>query len=362
MQYNSKLHAKIFFLLLTILFLLSGCAREEAKQPVLSGAASSDQTASLPNIIGDLKISYLDVGQGDCSFIQLPNGETVLIDAGNQKNGVDIIQYIKSTGTDMLDYVIATHPHAGHIGGMAEVISAFAVKNIYMPKKEHTSKTFENLLATIEAKGLTIRAAKAGKTVFDYGNLKAEFLAPSREYSNLNNYSAVLLLTYNDRRFLFIGDAEAESEAEILSNTSDISADVLNGSDTSSSGRFLEAVKPSYTIISVGASNQYGHPDSATLELLQSIKAEIWRTDEQGTIVVVCDGKNITLNQIEISIQPNAPPEDNQNITVYITKSGTKYHRDGCRYLNKSKIPIALNELDTKKYAPCSVCRPAARK
>jgi len=148
--------ARIFsLLLLSVLFLFSGCA--PATQ------------------FSELIISYLDVGQGDSTFIQLPNGETILIDAGNKGDGSDIIGYIQGTGTDTLDYVIATHPHADHIGSMAEVIGAFNVKNEYMPKKEHTSKAFENLLDTIEEKGLAIQTAKAGKTVFDDGNLKAEF-------------------------------------------------------------------------------------------------------------------------------------------------------------------------------------------
>ncbi len=233
--------ARIFsLLLLSVLFLFSGCA--PATQ------------------FSELIISYLDVGQGDSTFIQLPNGETILIDAGNKGDGSDIIGYIQGTGTDTLDYVIATHPHADHIGSMAEVIGAFNVKNVYMPKKEHTSKAFENLLDTIEEKGLAIQTAKAGKTVFDDGNLKAEFLAPnSEEYADLNNYSAVLQLTYNDKHFLFMGDAEREVEEEILAREYDVSADVLkvghHGSSSSSTKRFIETVKPSYAIISVGTNN-----------------------------------------------------------------------------------------------------------
>lgn len=260
------------------------------------------------------------------------------------------------------------------------MIGAFDVQHIYMPKKEHMSKTFENLLDTIEAKGLTIHTAKAGKIIFDYGNLKAELLAPNSEYySNLNNYSAVLLLIYNEKRFLFMGDAEREVEEEILAREYDVSADVLkvghHGSDTSSTKRFIEAVKPSYAVISVGANNPYGHPASATLDLLQNMKAEIWRTDDKGTVVVVSNGENLTISHMETFVQPNAPPvssstnlaqeterPEDKNVTVYITQSGTKYHRDGCRYLSKSKIPVALNELDTKKYAPCLVCKPAAQK
>lgn len=349
---------------LATLLLLSGCTIIDTGQSV-----------------GDLNISYLDVGQADSIFIQLPNDESILIDAGNKSDGSDIIQYIKNSGEDTLDYVIATHPHADHIGSMAEVIEAFEVKNIYMPKAVHTSQTYENLLDTIAEKSMTIDTAKAGKIIFDYNGVKAEFLAPTSEnYSELNNYSAVVLLTYNDTRFLFTGDAESESEDEILANGLDVSADVLkvghHGSDSSSTKRFIEAVKPRFAIISVGNGNRYGHPDTVTLNTLRENQAEIWRTDEKGTIVVTSDGKNITVKQVVTTIvQTTAPPvseseesdsknnfpTENQRITVYITRTGTKYHRDGCQHLNSSKFPIALNEIDTNKYTPCSVCKPSAQ-
>ena len=367
-QQNYKSRVAAIFLLLCIL-LFSSC----------------DDTIPA----GDLQISYLDVGQGDCSFLLLPDGKTVLIDAGNPENGQEIIQYIRDTGTDTLDYVIATHPHADHIGGMAEVIQAFDVKNVYMPKKSHTSETFENLLDTIEEKRLTIETARAGKVLFDADGLRAEFLAPINEsHSNLNNASAVLLLTYYNHRFLFMGDAEKEVESELLEDGTDISADVLkaghHGSDTSSTRSFLKAVSPSVGIISVGENNSYGHPDPLTLATFADMGVEIWRTDEKGTIVVTSDGENITVRNTNLPPKQNTPPptdtstetqetlpkEDDttvptqtnpQSITVYITKSGKKYHCDGCRFLKNSKIPVFLEELDTELYTPCAVCNPPAK-
>lgn len=365
MNKHFKLHTKFIFLFLITFFVFSGRADHKTNLSDIV-TVNSEQ---------NLIISYIDVGQGDSIFIQLPNDETILIDAGNQGDGAEIIRYVKNSGTDTLDYVIATHPHADHIGSMSEVINAFAVKKVYMPKALHTSQTFENLLDTIEKKGLMIETAKAGKTMFDNGSVKAEFIAPNSDsYFNLNNYSAVLLLTYNDKRFLFMGDAERESENEIITNYSDISADVLkvghHGSNTSSARPFIEKVKPSYAIISVGVRNNYGHPDMETVDVLQSINADIWRTDEKGTIAVTCDGKKISISRIDNSVQPNAPPvlspaksdftEENCGALVYITKSGTKYHRDGCRYLRGGKIPVDFSKLDTNKYTPCSVCKPTA--
>lgn len=359
-MHNYKRTITVFLLISALLFSSCTASTTEVQQPSA----------------GALQIAYLDVGQGDSSFIHLPDGESILIDAGNQENGQEIVQYIQSTGEDTLDYVIATHPHADHIGGMAEVIQAFEVENVYMPEVSHTSQTYGNLLDTMEAEGLTTLTAKAGEVLFDDGTLRAEFLAPiSDSYSGLNNYSAVLKLSYGDKAFLFMGDAEEEVEREILENGADISADVLkvghHGSDTSSTREFIEAVEPSHAVVSVGEGNSYGHPSSATLETLSDIGADIWRTDEKGTIVVTCDGEDIAVYNTDMSVQAQTSQgeptetelseEAGEGITVYITKTGKRYHRDGCRYLADSKIPILLEELDTKKYTPCAVCHPPVK-
>ena len=365
-MHDYKRTIAIFLLIGTLLF--SSCT------------ASTSTTEVQQPSAGELQITYLDVGQGDSSFIHLPDGESILIDAGNPENGQEIVQYIQGTGEDTLDYVIATHPHADHIGGMAEVIQAFEVENVYMPEVSHTSQTYGNLLNTIEAEGLTTQTAKAGEVLFDDGTLRAEFLAPiSDSYSGLNNYSAVLKLSYGDKAFLFMGDAEGEVEREILESGADVSADVLkvghHGSDTSSTREFIEAVQPSYAIISVGEGNSYGHPSPTTLETLSDIGADIWRTDEKRTIVVTCDGEDIAIYNTDMPVQAQESQgntsiestetelseETGEGITVYITKTGKKYHRDGCRYLADSKIPIILEELDTKKYTPCAVCHPPVK-
>lgn len=298
---------------LTAAMLFSGCTTYSVP-PVTTPAVL--EKAQVQNISqsaeGNLKISYLDVGQADSIFIILPNGETVLIDAGEQADSGDIVQYIKDSGKNTLDYVIATHPHADHIGGMAAVLDAFDVKNVYMPDKTHTSAAFENMIDTIDTKGLSVKIAKAGKTIFDYGSVKAEFIAPNGDaYSNLNNYSAVVLLTYNDCRFLFMGDAEAESETEILEAGYPVAADVLkvghHGSDTSSTAAFIKEVSPKYAVISCGEGNSYGHPDAVTLAVLDNFNIDVHRTDTEGTVVVICDGENIMMNSFKNTIQPRAP-------------------------------------------------------
>ena len=163
-----------------------------------------------------VRTHFIDVGQGDAEFLELPNGKTILIDAGEQDAGKTVITYIKDLGYKRIDIVIATHPHADHIGGMSEVLRTFKIGSIYMPNKEHTSKAFENMLDVIEEKKIPLYTAKQGVVVLEENNLKAEILSPiSKEYEELNNYSAVLKVTYGKTGLLFTGDAEKEVEKQL---------------------------------------------------------------------------------------------------------------------------------------------------
>lgn len=279
---------------LTLLLLLSLCA---CSLPVsLPDSNSVPEKAAADG--SAMQVTFLDVGQGDCELIVLPDGKTILIDAGESKSADDIISFLEEQGISRLDYVIATHPHADHIGGMQEVIEAFDVGEIYMPKVEHDTKTYENLLLAIQEKSLRVHTAKDGVILIEEGGVSAQFVAPCADsYKDLNNYSAVLHLTYGDVSFLFMGDAEQESEEQI---TAEVSADIIklghHGSSTSSSQEFLEAVSPSAAVISCGAGNSYGHPHEETLRTLDQLGIETYRTDQDGTVTVTTDG---TTYQIE---------------------------------------------------------------
>lgn len=241
----------------------------------------------------------IDVGQGDSIFIELPNNEVMLIDAGTAQYGTTVLNYIKKLGYTKINYLVATHPHADHIGGLEKVITNLEIEKIYMPKATTTTKTYESLLATISNKGLKINTAKAGVTVFENNDLSVRFIAPNRTYySNLNNYSAVVKIQYKNNKFLFMGDAETLSENEI---TSDISADVIkvghHGSKTSSGQSFVNRVNAKYAIISVAKNNGYNHPDILVVERWQKSGTTVYRTDEAGTIVISSDGKNISVTK-----------------------------------------------------------------
>lgn len=337
----------------------------------------------------ELRVHYIDVGQGDSIFIELPNKENILIDGGTKSSGDLVLNYLKENKVSKIDYLVATHPHEDHIGGLIEVINNYPIGEIYMPDVTHTSKTFENLLIAINNKSYKINKAIAGNMVLDEKDLKLKILAPEKDYSNnnLNNYSVVVKLNYKDNSFLFTGDTEKESESNMVSMDYDLKSDVLkaghHGSNTSTTDSFLSKVNPKYVVICCGLNNIYGHPDSDIIKNLQARNIQIFRTDLDGSIIARSDGKNITFDKkpstlrdtgstdqkeikeevkAELTPRPEAKPEVQAPVTddleeVYITKTGTKYHRPDCNSLRSSKIAISLEEAK-KRFEPCNVCKP----
>jgi competence protein ComEC len=304
-----------------------------------------------------LKVHFLDVGQADCILIQGPTGENMLIDAGNNDDADTIISYLYTHGVKRIDVLVGTHPHEDHIGSLDTIIDTFEIGKIYMPKVTHPTKSFEGVLASIQNKGLKITAAVGGTAINFSLNTIVEILAPnSPEYDDLNNYSAVIKLTYGKTSFLFTGDAEDVSENEMLAGGYDLKADILkvghHGSNSSTTEAFVTAVKPSYAVISVGRGNDYGHPHEELLSRLSEAGIKVYRTDESGTMVFTADGDNIEVKTERTGQQ------DEKDITVFITKTGKKYHMDECNLLRESKMPIKLSEAKEKGYEPCKTCKP----
>lgn len=250
---------------------------------------------------GDLRVHFLDVGQADSALIQLPNDQVALIDGGNRGDGDDLVAYIKSLNIEKIDYVVATHPHADHIGGLPEVIEAFDIGKVYMPNKAANTKIFEKLLEEIKKKDLKITQAKSGMMIVDEEDLKLSILAPiGTDYSNVNDYSIVNKLEYKEMSLLFTGDAEKQAESELVSSGVDLSAEILkvghHGSDSSSTDEFLDKVNPKYGVISCAKDNSYGHPRQEVIDRLNQRNIKILRTDEMGTIILDSDGKNASLH------------------------------------------------------------------
>ena len=250
-----------------------------------------------------IKVHYIDVGQGDSILIQV-NNKNLLIDAGPSVMQDNLISYLKDNNIKNLDYIIATHPHEDHIGGMAKVIKTFNIGKFYAPNVIHDSNTFENMITELQNKNLKINIIKKGMGGdIDLGkNTTIEVFSPlSDTYDNLNNYSPIMKITYGNTSFLFTGDAEKETENEVIRNKSNVKSNVLklghHGSSSSTSENFYSAVSPNISIISLGINNKYGHPSKNILSLLSSAKTEVYRTDEDGTIIISSDGANLILEQ-----------------------------------------------------------------
>lgn len=248
-----------------------------------------------------MSVHFIDVGQGDSTLV-ISDGEAMLIDAGEKENGTVVAEYLESVGVTKLKYVIATHPHSDHIGGLAYIIENFDVETIIMPKIPRdmtpTTKVYENLLTTIKNKGLKIHAA-VDETI-TLGETSVEIFAPSKEYSNLNNYSVCTKITHGENTFLLTGDTEDEAEDDLVERVGDnLNAKVLklghHGSSTASSVEMLQVVNPRYAVISCGSGNKYGHPHDEVLNRVKKFSDYILRTDTDGSIVFSSDKKGLSV-------------------------------------------------------------------
>lgn len=257
--------------------------------------------SSVPAVHGQLKVHFLDVGQADSILIQTADA-AMLVDAGTNEAGASVVSYIRSQGIETLDYVIGTHPHEDHIGGLDDVIRQLNVKEVILPDKIHTTKTFEDVLDAVEEKDLSVTTAHQGDD-YSLGDAGFTIIAPceGKDYKDeLNNWSVGIRLVYGDTSFVMTGDAEKEAEADMLASGENLQGDVWkaahHGSSTSNTGQMLDAVQPTYAVISCGKDNSYGHPHKETLEAFEKRGIQVFRTDEQSTIVATSDGKSLTFS------------------------------------------------------------------
>lgn len=352
-------------------------------------------------------VHFIDVGQGDATLIEC-NGKFMLIDAGENNQGEAVSSYLNKLGVEKIDYLIGTHPHSDHIGGLDIVINNFDIGIFIMPEIEHTTQTYEDMLDVVISKDLLVKRPVVGET-YQLGDAEFVIIAPNDNYKkDLNSWSVGLKLIYGENSFVFTGDAEITAEYDILENNIDISATVFHaghhGSDTSNSEGLLKAINPKYIVISCGTGNSYGHPHKEILDRIEEYNIISYRTDLYGTIIATSDGNDITWN-IETksdnetptsvptialtntlmpistltpipTLEPtNTPtpeptatlaptptltpePTEKVSVTVHITKTGEKYHSSGCQYLSKSDISISLDDAKARGYSACSKCNP----
>ena len=398
-----KQHRKrSFLLIILILFMIfAGCATEpvtdngyisHAEVPSENETVSpdndtpSEKKEDLPppeeilpsSVEGELTVHFIDVGQGDATLIITPSGRALWVDAGDTTQGNHLVQYLKALEISHIDAIVATHPHADHIGGFPDIIRSFTIGKVIMPKVSHTTQTFERLLLAIQEKGLKVTWAKAGLPLDIDPEVGITFIGPhSDSYSNLNDYSASLRLTHGLNALVITGDAEETSETEMVRSGMDLAANLLkvphHGSSSSTTTPFLDKVSPIYAVISSGHDNSYGHPHQEVLQRLQSRGVEIYRTDQQGTIIAVSDGTDWVFDTMPVTsfaqewIEEEVKESTSSAVDAgdergYVgNKNSSIFHSHDC-----SSLPTEHNRIyfDTREEAieagqrPCQRCKP----
>ena len=370
-------------ILLTLTLVFTSCVPLDLSDP------SNDPTAALTGeatLQEALRVTYIDVGQGDSALIEFPSGKCMLIDAGEKDEVENVIRTLDKSGREKIDFLVMTHPHSDHMGGMAQVMESFEIGVLYMTNAVNTTSAFEEILDVAERKEIPVKRSQKGVVIHEEGSIKAEFLSPvSEEYEELNDYSSVVKITYKERSFLFMGDAEKLAEDEL---GTEVRSDVVkvghHGSKTSSSENFVKKTKAIYAVISVGEGNRYGHPASAIVDRWESHGAKILRTDVAGNIVFTTDGEKLYLKcekNDELGGEITLPNTEMQTPTPEITPTPTpttvikylwilnintkKIHEQSCsaastiKEENKSISEKSLDELLNEGYTACGICKPS---
>lgn len=332
------------------------------------------------------EVHYIDVGQADASLVMC-DGHYMLIDGGNAEDSDLIYAYLKEYGIKKLDYMICTHAHEDHVGGLAGALNYAQVDNILCPTKEYDTKEFESFVKYVNQQNKDITIPTSGME-FSIGSAACTILAVNTIESDPNNSSIVMKVDYGNTAFLFSGDAEQEVERVIIEAGCDISCTVMkvphHGSDTSLSYRWLNESMPKYGVISVGKDNQYGHPMEDTLSKLRDADVIVYRTDMQGHIICISDGNNVefvvqknqnvnTLENSNSDLQKEIAIEHEDEIKTesqgeqvkYILNTNTKkIHYPSCSSVdqmkekNKQETDLSKQELISQGYSPCGKCKP----
>jgi beta-lactamase superfamily II metal-dependent hydrolase len=326
-------------------------------QPAQTIPAPPAQPAPAAPGQAGLEVCIIDVGQADAIFIEC-EGEKMLIDGGNAADSNLIYSFLEKRGASALKYVVGTHAHEDHIGGLPGALRYATAGTVYCPVTTFSSSAFDSFVEAVASQKKRIIVPKAGQKL-KLGSASLEVLGPLRPSDEPNNMSIVLKLTYGSVSFLFSGDAESAEEAEIVASGAKLAADVYkvghHGSAGSSSKAFLNAVKPSYALISCGLGNKYGHPAQSALDRLKAVGASVYRTDKMGDIHAFSDGVGIWFQTEKGRVQEAAPAE-------FVGNSRSKsFHVAGC-----PSMPAASNQSAFAKrkeaiaagFAPCAVCLP----
>lgn len=368
-------HLVYIFLVAAVLI---GGILADSRMSLASGAKAGNTKAA------KMEVHFIDVGQGDSTLITC-DGHAMLIDAGDYSKGTAIQNYLQKQKVTKLDYLILTHPDSDHIGGAPVIITKFEIDKVFVSNYEKDNKTYLKLIQAIDNKRLKYTTPKVG-TQYTLGTAKITILAPNGEYDNPNDASVALMIQNGENKFLFTGDAGEDAERDMLETDIGLSADVLkaghHGSRTSTSGKFFEAVSPSCAVISCGEDNSYGHPHAETLNTFRMNGVKVYRTDEDGTIVAVSDGKKVTFNVPASETWKAGEPNGNGSVweapsvkesqqetakaeasgTTYVLNTKTKkFHKTSCNSLptaNRKDSTESRESIVAQGYQPCKRCNP----
>ena len=346
---------KVIGMLLGALLVLGGCQAElELPETTVSEQVQTEE--------GGLTVHFIDVGQADSALLQC-GGQTMLIDGGNVEDSSLLVSYLEGQGVEYLDYVVCTHAHEDHVGGLSGPLNSCTVGMVLAPVTEYDSKAFSDFAKYTEQQGLEITIPSPDDT-FDLGGARVSVLGPREEYEDTNNTSLVLRVDYGETAFLFTGDMERDAEADLLEAVCRLDADVLkvghHGSSTSSSYVFLREVMPQYAVISAGEGNSYGHPHEEVLSRLYDAQVTVYRTDEQGTVVAFSDGESVQFTT-EKDVAPTLGRDEAQNIGYIGNVNSRVFHREDCGGLPDEKNQVRFEsreEAVAEGYTPCGRCDP----
>lgn len=401
-------------LLATIL--TGGCSSAHGQEAQLGAAeAGQDAQASAAETgagespegsgadLGDLVVHFVDVGQGDAELIELPDGKVMLIDAGEASSAPAVLAALEEADVDSIDYLVASHPHADHIGGMEAVLAAYDVEEVWAPDAPADTETYEGFLDAVADEGLFIDEAVAGRSIVEGdAGYAVDLLGPEGDVDSddMNDYSAIVRVTYGETSFLFAGDADADKVAASGAGHVDVLKASHHGSETGTDAAVMAATTPDCVVLSYAEGNSYGHPDQCVLDAIAASGAAAYSTAANGDVIVTSDGEGVSVSteregeivagvsaeeraraeaaaQTEAEARARAEAEaaaqaeaqrqqqlqqqqQTQSKTVVVTPTGEKYHVPGCRTLSRSKTLYEMTEDEAiaQGYDACKVCRP----